>query len=143
MTNATTQSHRTVRGLIAGLVAAVPMGALTMMLGLAVGLGFFEPLRLIASALLGEAALDGAFPVLLGLMLHMATGALLGALYARIVRPSASTPAAGIVYGLGVWAAAALVQGAAAPLLAQGLPGWIFALAHAVYGLSLAALLRR
>ncbi|WP_287417181.1 hypothetical protein, partial [Oceanithermus sp.] len=64
-------------------------------------------------------------------------------LVARDHRPQPSTPAAGIVYGLAVWAAAALVQGAAAPLLAQGLPGWIFALAHAVYGLSLAALLRR
>lgn len=143
MTNNTTQTDRAVRGLSAGFYAAIPMGALAMMLGLAAGLSFFEPLRLIASALLGKAALSGAFPVLLGLMLHMATGALFGALYALTLRPSASTPAAGIVYGLAVWALATLVQGALAPLLAQNLPSWIFAMAHVVYGLTLAALLRR
>ena len=100
MMNAKAQRRSLPENLVLGMVASVPMGMVAMMLALVAGMGFFDPLRLIANALLGEAALSGVFPVVLGLMLHMVTGAALGLVYGLLVNPAASTAASGVVYGL-------------------------------------------
>ncbi|HGY08755.1 MAG TPA: hypothetical protein ENK37_01685, partial [Oceanithermus profundus] len=89
--NAKAQRRSLPENLVLGLIASVPMGMVAMMLALVAGMGFFEPLRLIASALLGEAALSGVFPIVLGAMLHMMTGAVMGLVYGLLVSPAAST----------------------------------------------------
>ena len=109
------------------------MGAAAMMLALPAQMGFFTPLRLIASALLGESALGGGvFPVLLGLLLHMMMGALLGVVYAYGVRPAASSVGLGVGFGLLVWVGASLSLRFVAPVMAQNMPYWLFAAAHVV-----------
>jgi len=143
MTKTTMGINPILRGSITGLLASVPMGMATMMLGLISGLGFTEPLRLIASALMGQAAFSGTLPLVLGLLLHMMTGAVLGILYGLLVKPEVSTPLLGIVFGLGVWVVATISLGYVAPIMAQNMPYWLFALAHAVYGLTLAVIFRR
>ena len=143
MMNAKAQRRSLPENLVLGLIASVPMGMVAMMLALVAGMGFFEPLRLIASALLGEAALIGVFPIVLGAMLHMMTGAVMGLVYGLLVSPAASTPTTGVVYGLVVWAGATLSLGFVAPLMAQAMPHWLFAMAHVVYGVALARLARR
>ena len=128
---------------LAGLWASVPMGAAAMMLALAVGMGFFDPLRLIASVLLGTAALSGTGPVGVGLAVHMMTGAVLGAVYGLAVEPRLNSYYVGLVYGVLVWIAATLVLALFAPIFTERMPHGLFAMAHVVYGLALAALLRR
>ena len=142
MTNTITTNHSLIRAARAGLLAAALMGAAAMMLAPLAGLGFWEPLRLIASPLLGRAALEGVLPVFVGLMLHMMMGAALGVAYVYLVPKGAWGPLGGLAYGLLVWAGATLVMGHLAPLLARLMPYWVFAAAHLVYGASLGWLLR-
>ncbi len=132
-----------VRYALAGLLASVPMGAAAMMLAVAAGMGFFDPLRLIASVLLGPAALSGAAPIFVGLALHMTTGAALGAAYGLAVGPRVNSSYIGLAYGVGVWIAATLVLSFTAPVFSERMPHALFAMAHVVYGAALALLLRR
>ncbi len=126
-------------GVYAGLVASVAMGAVAMMLTALAGLGFFAPLRLIASVLLGGAAMTGAGGIVLGLLLHTTTAAAFGLFYALLFGRS-NTLATGAVYGLALWVLATV---AAVPLMAAPMPPLAFALAHLAYGLALAAWLGR
>lgn len=126
-----------------GMIAALPMGALAMIPAPLSGMQFAAPLRLIASSLLGQAALSGATGLLLGLVLHMMTGAALGAVYAYLLGPGAAKMLYGALYGLAVWLLATLSLGHVAPIMAQQMPYWLFAMAHLVYGATLALLWRR
>lgn len=132
-----------VRYAFAGLLASIPMGAAAMMLALAVGMGFFDPLRLIASVWLGPAALSDTAPILVGLVLHMMTGAVLGAVYGLAVGPRVNSLYVGLAYGVGVWVAATLVLALMAPVFNERMPHALFAMAHVVYGAALALLLGR
>ena len=134
------QTPRYLQGLYAGVIASVVMGAVAMMLTALTGLGFLTPLRLIASVLLGGGAMAGAGAVVLGLAVHMMTGAGLGLAYAVLFGRSRAGLTTGALYGLGVWVLATLTL---VPLMAAPMPHLTFALAHLAYGLTLAALLGR
>jgi hypothetical protein len=154
-------------GLVAGIVAAVAMGAFAMVAAATYqGTGFFTPLYHIASPLIGgdammasmEAAGGGdafAFdpgPAFLGAAVHMIVGAVWGAAFfavARLLqlRGAALLIVSGIVYGLAVmlfmsWITlpiTAAVVGGGKPI--EDMPtivGWgTFSAEHALFGLVL------
>jgi hypothetical protein len=168
MTHAATKStpvswHHVRVGALLGVVAAVVMGMFAMIASATYqDTGFFTPLHHIASALIEptammrsmEAGLAGdtfaisVGPALLGLTLHLATGAFWGAIFGLIVSTGwlrgVTGLVAGIVYGLAVMLVMAFI---ALPVIAAAfgggepisdmprLVGWgTFAIEHAMYG---------
>jgi hypothetical protein len=168
MTHAATRStpvswHHVRVGALLGVVAAVVMGMFAMIASATYqDTGFFTPLHHIASSLIEptammrsmEAGLAGdtfaisAGPALLGLTLHLATGAFWGAIFGLIVSTGwlrgVTGLVAGIVYGLAVMLVMAFI---ALPVIAAAfgggepisdmprLVGWgTFAIEHAMYG---------
>ncbi|MEK7277035.1 MAG: hypothetical protein AAB427_06780 [Chloroflexota bacterium] len=139
----TTMGDAAVDGLIAGIGAGVVMAAVLVVAGLLTGdgpgvvLGRFDP---------GTAA----SPVTGGLM-HLAVSGVYGALFGlgrRLIsgwQPVSRLPGwlIGLAYGLGLWAVAqaSLLSGAESPL--QEVPALYFALAHAVFGLTLGLAMTR
>jgi hypothetical protein len=155
--------HHVRVGALLGVVAAVVMGMFAMIASATYhDTGFFTPLHHIASALIGptamtrsmEAGMAGdAFaisvgPALLGLALHLGTGAFWGAIFGLIVSTGwlrgVTGLVAGIVYGLAVMVVMAFL---ALPVIAAvfgggepvsdmpRLAGWgTFAIEHAMYG---------
>ena len=154
-------------GIMAGMVAAVPMGILALTASAAIQHdGFFTPIYRVVSILdpaplsasLQEAALGSQFyfdqqPMFSGGAAHLAVGAVFGAVFALVARrlrlrgPAAL--AAGVAYGLAVMA---LMAFAGLPVVAlvlgggeviTGMPGELgwptFVAAHALYGLVLGA----
>jgi hypothetical protein len=150
-------------GALLGVGAALVMGVFAMIASATYhDTGFFTPLHHIASALIApdammrsmEAGMAGdtfaisAGPALLGLGLHLATGAFWGAIFGLIVSTgwlrSVGGLVAGVVYGLAVMVVMAFV---ALPVIASifgggepisdmpRLAGWgTFAVEHAIYG---------
>jgi hypothetical protein len=150
-------------GALLGIVAALVMGMFAMIASATYhDTGFFTPLHHIASAVIApdammrsmEAGMHGdtfdvtAGPALLGLGLHLATGAFWGAIFGLIVSTSWLRGGigllGGIVYGLFVLLVMAFV---ALPVIASilgggeaisdmpRLAGWgTFTIEHAIYG---------
>jgi hypothetical protein len=168
MTHAATRPARSswahVRtGALVGIVAAIVMGMFAMIASATYhDTGFFTPLHHIASALIApdammrsmEAGMAGdtfaisVGPALLGLVLHLATGAFWGAVFGLVVSTGwlrrVGGLVVGVVYGLVVMAVMAFV---ALPVIASmfgggepisdmpKLAGWgTFAIEHALYG---------
>jgi uncharacterized membrane protein YagU involved in acid resistance len=159
-------------GIMAGMVAAVPMGLLVLIASATVEHdGFFTPTYRVVSMLdptpllvsLQEAATGSQFyfdrqPMFSGGAAHLAVGAFFGAVFAlvaRYLRPQGPAAlAVGVAYGLAVMLFMAV---AGLPLIALVLGGgevitkmpsdlgWLtFGAAHALYGLVLGAwILRR
>jgi hypothetical protein len=160
----TSVSWRYVRtGALLGVVAAVAMGVFAMLASATYhDTGFFTPLHHIASALIApdammrsmEAGMAGntfdisVGPALLGLGLHLLTGAFWGAIFGLIVSTGwlrgIGGLIGGIVYGLVVMLVMAFV---ALPIIASifgggdpisdmpPLAGWgTFTIEHAIYG---------
>jgi hypothetical protein len=159
-------------GIMAGMLAAVPMGLLALIASATIEHdGFFTPIYRVVSILdaapllvsLQEAAFGSQFyfdqqPMFAGGAAHLAVGSFFGAVFALVARrlrlhgPAAL--AGGVVYGLAVMTFMAV---AGLPLVAlvlgggeviTGLPGDLgwqnFVAAHALYGLVLGAwILRR
>jgi hypothetical protein len=153
-------------GAVLGVVAAVAMGLFAMIASATYhDTGFFTPLHHIASALIApdammrsmEAGMHGdtfaisVGPALLGLGLHMLTGAFWGAIFGLIVSTGwlrgVGGLIGGIVYGLAVMIVMAFV---ALPIIASifgggepvsdmpRLAGWgTFTIEHAIYGAGL------
>ena len=154
--------HVRVRTLL-GIVAAVVMGIFAMIASATYqDTGFFTPLHHIASALIEPTAMMRSMeagmagdtfaisvgPALLGLSLHLATGAFWGAIFGLIVSTGwlrgVTGLVAGIAYGLAVMLVMAFL---ALPVIAAvfgggdpisdmpRLVGWgTFAIEHAMYG---------
>jgi hypothetical protein len=150
-------------GAVLGVVAAVAMGLFAMIASATYhDTGFFTPLHHIASALIApdammrsmEAGMHGdtfaisVGPALLGLGLHVLTGAFWGAIFGLIVSTGwlrgVGGLIGGIVYGLAVMVVMAFV---ALPIIASifgggepvsdmpRLAGWgTFTIEHAIYG---------
>jgi hypothetical protein len=153
-------------GALVGVIAALVMGVFAMVASATYhDTGFFTPLHHIASALIApdammrsmEAGMAGdtfaisVGPALLGLALHLATGAFWGAIFGLIV---STVPLRGVVwlavgigYGLAVMAVMAFV---ALPVIASvfdggepisdmpRLAGWgTFTIEHAIFGVVL------
>lgn len=160
----TAVSWRYVRtGALLGVVAAAVMGLFAMIASATYhDTGFFTPMHHIASALIGpdammrsmEAGMAGDTfaispgPALLGMALHLATGAFWGAIFGLIVATGWLRGAlgllGGIVYGLAVMLVMSFV---ALPLVASVFGGgepisdmpmlagwWTFTIEHALYG---------
>lgn len=153
-------------GALVGVIAALVMGMFALIASATYhGTGFFTPLHHIASAVIApdammrsmEAGLAGdtfaisVGPALLGLGLHLATGAFWGAVFGLIVATGwlrgVSALVLGVVYGLAVMLVMAFV---ALPVIASvfgggepvsdmpRLAGWgTFAIEHAIYGVVL------
>lgn len=159
--------HTLEAGIMAGLVAAVPMGLLVMVAGATwQHTGFFTPAYRVVTMLdptpmrvsLEEAASGSPFyadqqPLVAGIGAHLAVGCFFGvvfALLARALRPRGPAAlAAGVAYGLVVMGFMALVG---LPLVARvlgggeaisdlpSLLGWpTFVAAHLLFGLVLGA----
>jgi hypothetical protein len=155
--------HHVRVGALLGVVAAVVMGVFAMIASATYhDTGFFTPLHHIASALIEPTAMMRSMeagmagdtfaisvgPALLGLALHLATGAFWGAIFGLIVSTGwlrgVTGLIAGIVYGLAVMLLMAFL---ALPVIAAAfgggepisemprLAGWgTFAIEHAIYG---------
>ena len=150
-------------GAVLGVVAALAMAMFAMVASATYHhTGFFTPMHHIASALIGpdammrsmDAGMHGSTfaisfgPALLGLALHLVTGAFWGAIFGLIVSTGwlrgGVGLVAGIVYGLAVMAVMAFL---ALPVIASLFGGgepisdmprlagwWTFAIEHAIYG---------
>jgi hypothetical protein len=155
--------HHVRVGALLGVVAALVMGMFAMIASATYhDTGFFTPLHHIASALIEPTAMMRSMeagmagdtfaisvgPALLGLALHLATGAFWGAIFGLIVSTGwlrgVTGLIAGIVYGLAVMLVMAFL---ALPVIAAAfgggepisemprLAGWgTFAIEHAMYG---------
>lgn len=155
--------HDVRTGAILGILAAVVMGMFAMIASATYqDTGFFTPLHHIASAVIEPTAMMRSMeagmagdtfaisvgPALLGLALHLATGAFWGAIFGLLVSfgwlRGVAGLLGGIAYGLAVMAVMAFV---ALPVIASvfgggepisdmpRLAGWgTFAIEHALYG---------
>jgi len=97
--------HEVASGAVAGLAGG---GAAALAAVLASDQGSLFPLRLVAAAFLGHAALDpaGATPVLLGVVLAALGAVVLGLVFASILPRGMSAPggvAAGLAFGVAAW----------------------------------------
>jgi hypothetical protein len=163
-TRSTSVSWHHVRvGALLGVVAAVVMGMFAMIASATYhDTGFFTPLHHIASALIEPTAMMRSMeagmagdtfaisvgPALLGLTLHLATGAFWGAIFGVIVSTGwlrgVTGLVVGIVYGLAVMLVMAFLAlpvigaafGGGEPISDMPrLAGWgTFAIEHAMYG---------
>lgn len=165
--------HEVRVGALVGIVAAIVMGMFAMIASATYhDTGFFTPMHHIASAVLSpdammrsmEAGMAGdtfaisVGPALVGVALHLATGAFWGAVFGLIVSTGWLRGVVGliggIVYGLAVMVVMAFL---ALPVIASVFGGgepissmprlagwWTFTIEHAIYGavLGLWALLR-
>jgi hypothetical protein len=154
-------------GAAAGIVAALVMGLFAMIAAATYqGTGFFTPMYHIASPLIGgeammtsmEAAARGAVftfdagPALLGAAIHMAVGAVWGAVFFAVARAlrfrvTSALVVAGVAFGLAVmlfmsWVTlpvTAAIVGGGKPI--EDMPtmvGWgTFSIEHALFGLVL------
>lgn len=130
-------------GALAGLAGGIAMALGSIALAGLYGADLWFQLKAIASLVLGSAAVAQAGfvagPVLLGLAIHLAASALLGALFGATIRylrlPSDyGVPAvAGLVFGLLLWLLAYMTVPALIPqLMAVYAPAWI--MQHIIYG---------
>jgi uncharacterized protein DUF6789 len=131
-------------GALAGLVGGAAMTGVGGLLAEAYGYDGWFQLKVIASMVLGPSAIGpagfAALPVLVGLVLHLAVAALLGAIFGIVTRRILRLPSdvgmpavSGLVFGLMLWLAAYLVVPAIAPqLMAIYAPAFI--IQHIVYG---------
>lgn len=134
-------------GLIGGMIGGVLIGLLTMMLFWLVGLGFWMPLKLIATLLMGpEAVASRGFemmPVLVGMVIHMVLSMTFGAVMVWLGRYlPGQVMVRAIALSLLLWVIADfMVLPVIAPTFDRGMPEWIFAVAHVIYAIGLAACL--
>ena len=98
-------------GAFAGFMGSVIIIAIIGALALATGQDIWLSPRLIASTLLGEGAATGAFPIILGTIMHLSIGVVYGAFFGLITptMPRALWIVAGIIYGVAIWGIAAVL----------------------------------
>ncbi len=174
-THSTKSGHRlqlgqvAVLGAVAGVIASVPMAMYAMIAAWAKDTGFFTPLYHIASLFLSDDSMmtsmtDGgsgsAFtfefgPALLGVVIHMMTGAMYGVVFAlaisRLVLNRSLIVGAGLVWGAMVFAVSAWIglpiaaavfnSGDQITSMAEMAGYGTFVIEHLVYGLVLGLVL--
>lgn len=92
-------------GIVFGIFGAILIMALIAVLSLGSDEDIWQSPRMIASALLGENAAVGVFPILLGTVIHLLSGAAYGALFAAVM-PRLPRPfwiVAGLLFGIAIW----------------------------------------
>lgn len=126
-------------GAVAGLIGAVIMMAVIGGIVLATGYSLFTAPVAIASIVFGEGA-SGMFPIVVGTIIHLATGTALGYLFAALMPSIHRTMwlVAGLIYGILAWGFSTVVI---LPLLSQSaVPTDTFGpllIAHVLYGFTL------
>jgi hypothetical protein len=130
-------------GVVGGLIGGVLMGMTSMVLFWLRDLGFWYPLRLIASLVRWpDAAAERGFemgPVLVGMMIHMALSMMFGVAMVWLGRRlPGQVVVRAVVLSLVLWAATNFLV---LPIIDQTFydrfPAWIFAIGHLMYGLGL------
>jgi glucose/arabinose dehydrogenase len=146
-------SRRPFDGLWTGAIAGLTMGIAAMVVSaLILNLPWYAPARVFATMVMGRAAVANilAFDTvsfIVGLLVVLVLTSLLGLIFAALLRTNkpGRIVLAGVFYGLAVWA---LLQYFVLPLLFplvsdKGFPPFWYAVAFAIYGLALGALLVR
>jgi hypothetical protein len=101
-TRITTQSASIAarRGAIGGILGAIVMAALAMIVMAILGKGFWTPPKLIAGVVIDNVMTAGMGAVILGVVIHLVTGALFGGLFGAIFYDRAPTTAGLVGWGL-------------------------------------------
>lgn len=137
------------QGASAGALAAIVMGLVLMIVMAYRGAGFFTFLQLIGATLLGGDWMSSPIAAAsIGGVLHLLTGASLGAMFAFLVRDvdeASSALAAGVAYGASVFLFMTfLILPWGNPVMFYSIDKGLYFLGHLVFGLTLPiALLRR
>lgn len=132
------------RVLIAGLVASMVMGMITMVFEAVAGAGFWSHVVYISATILRDLQTVGTpvpflpLPVVLGLMGHMMNSVVLGLVFVALVatrlRDSTKVTVAGVVYGLAVFLVMWLVVVPLVGPVMLRLNATVFAIAHLMWG---------
>jgi hypothetical protein len=129
-------------GLIGGIGAGMMMAMAAMIWMWSTGDGFFQPLNIIASSIMGEGVVTGQFqiaPAIIGAMIHLVLSAVFGLLFswliAKTALPSGAIVAAGIAFGLALWVINVVVIDATfIPAGFDVMPLTLQVVSHVVYG---------
>lgn len=145
---------KTIRwGAVAGMGGGVVMAMFSMVAMWLDGSGFWLPLNLIAHTAWSGAPLDATFSgaaIAIGLLIHMAISMMVGVSIALSFtrapifhRTATIALISGMMIGLVVWVAAQYVLWPlASEVAAKAFTPWIFAVAHAMFGIVTASLIR-
>jgi tetrahydromethanopterin S-methyltransferase subunit G len=136
-------------GIIGGIVAGIAMAMVAMVWMLLAGQGFWRPMDVIASILLGEDTINPGFqmvPELVGMAIHMMLSAVFGLVFAFVVAhtswSSGAIVGAATAYGLLLWIVNVVIIDA--NFIPAGLslaPTPLMIVVHLVYGLVLGLVL--
>ncbi len=127
-------------GLIAGLAGSLAIMVVVTGILLVSGRDLGMAARLIATFVYGPDAATGFAPIVVGTVLHLVTGAVFGAIFARIVPslPRSVFIMAGLIYGILTWFVTSYaILPIAAPLLVAQVNVGVLLTAHVVYGFTL------
>jgi hypothetical protein len=130
-------------GLLIGFVGSLGIMVVVATILVLNGRDIFEAARLIATVVYGPDAAEGAAPILIGTVVHLATGAIFGAIFACLMPclPRGFMIVAALMYALGVWLMSSFVilPIVAPPMIAADANKSILLIAHVVYGIVLGA----
>ncbi len=132
-------------GIIGGIIAGVAMAMVAMVWMMLAGAGFWKPMDLIASILLGKSAISAGFqmvPELVGMMIHLMLSAAFGLVFAFFVSrtswSSGAITAAALAYGLLLWIVnVVIIDTLFIPAGLSLAPTPLMVAVHLVYGLVL------
>jgi hypothetical protein len=130
-----------VAGLIAGLAGSLAIMVVVTGILLVSGNDLGMAARLIASFVYGSDAGTGFAPIVVGTLLHVVTGTVFGAIFARIVPslPRNVFIIAGLIYGILTWfvTSYAILPIAVPLMVASEVNVGVLLIAHVVYGFTL------
>ncbi len=128
-------------GVIIGLIGSVVIMLSVAALSLGTGESVWLSARVIASTLLGESAASGVFPVILGTIMHLISGAVYGALFAFISprMPRGFWIVAGLLFGIVVWLIALITLPLVINLIDTDSVAYfnVLLISHVIFGLNL------
>lgn len=128
-------------GLLAGVAGALSIMVVVTAILVISGNDVWTAARLIATFVYGPEASIGVIPIMVGTIIHLITGAVLGAAFAGFppCLPRNIWIVAGLIYGLGAWAVSTFIilPVVAPPMIATSANIAVLAIAHVIYGFTL------
>lgn len=130
-------------GALAGVLGSIAIILVITPLAMGAGLDPMLSPRVIASVLLREAASAGLLAVIIGTLMHFAAGAMYGAIFAYLMprMPRAFWFVAGVLFGVAIWAIAALAMPSFVPFegleVTQSMYFSALIISHVTYGIVL------